>query len=90
MARPLRAYQQGVDKVPDITLHRHQGTLKQGFGLNVEQALPANFRAFLRAGWNEGHHESFAYTEMNSTLCVRLRTPRRRVGQKSRPDRERL
>ena len=31
--------------------------------------LPANFRAFLRAGWNEGHHESFAYTEMNSTLA---------------------
>jgi high affinity Mn2+ porin len=66
----IAAYQQGIDKVPDITLYRHQDSLKQGFGLNVEQALPANFRAFLRAGWNEGHKESFAYTEMNSTLAL--------------------
>ncbi len=62
-------YQQGVTSVPDITLYRHQDSLKQGFGLNLEQGLPANFRAFMRAGWNEGHKESFAYTEMNSTLA---------------------
>ncbi len=66
----IAGYQQGVNTVPDITLYRHQGSLKQGFGLNVEQELPANFRAFLRAGWNEGHKESFAYTEMNSTLAL--------------------
>jgi high affinity Mn2+ porin len=64
----IAAYQQGVDKVPDITLYRHQDSLKQGFGINLEQALPANFRAYFRAGWNEGHKESFAYTEMNSTV----------------------
>jgi hypothetical protein len=66
----IAGYLRGVDKVPDVTLYRRQGTLKQGFGLNAEQTLPANFRAFLRAGWNEGHHESFAYTEMNSTLAI--------------------
>ncbi len=65
----IAGYQQGVNKVPDITLYRHQDSLKQGFGLNLEQELPANFRAFMRAGWNEGHKESFAYTEMNSTLA---------------------
>ncbi len=65
----IAGYQQGVDKVPDITLYRHQDSLKQGFGLNLEQELPANFRAYLRAGWNEGHKESFAYTEMNSTVA---------------------
>jgi high affinity Mn2+ porin len=66
----IAGYQQHVTPVPDITLYRHQGTLKQGFGLNVEQELPANFRAYMRAGWNEGHKESFAYTEMNSTFSV--------------------
>jgi hypothetical protein len=66
----IAAYENHVDAVPDITLHRHQGTLKQGFGINAEQELPANFRAFLRAGWNEGHHESFAYTEINSTFAI--------------------
>jgi high affinity Mn2+ porin len=66
----INGYLRGVDKTPDITLYRRQGTLKQGFGLNLEQELPANFRVFLRAGWNEGHHESFAYTEMNSTFAI--------------------
>jgi high affinity Mn2+ porin len=65
----IAGYQQHVDKVPDITLYRHQGSLKQGFGLNIEQELPANFRVFLRTGWNEGHKELFAYTEINSTLA---------------------
>jgi high affinity Mn2+ porin len=68
-SQAIDGYLNHVDKVPDITLYRHQGSLKQGFGLNVEQELPANFRAFLRTGWNEGHKESFAYTEMNSTLA---------------------
>lgn len=66
----IHGYLQHVDKVPDITLYRHQGSLKQGFGLNMEQELPANFRAFLRTGWNEGHKESFAYTEINNTFAV--------------------
>jgi high affinity Mn2+ porin len=64
----IAGYQNHVDPVPDITQYRHQDSLKQGFGINAEQTLPANFRAFFRAGWNEGHKESFAYTEMNSTL----------------------
>jgi len=78
----ITAFEDHVDPVPDITLHRHQGTLKQGFGLNVEQALPANFRVFLRAGWNEGHHESFAYTEMNDTLAFGFELPGDAWGRK--------
>jgi high affinity Mn2+ porin len=78
----IAAYQQGITKVPDITLYRHQGSLKQGFGLNVEQALPANFRAYFRAGWNEGHKESFAYTEMNSTLSFGFELPGDAWGRK--------
>lgn len=65
-----QAFLQHIDALPDITLHRHQGALKQGFGLNLEQELPANVRAFLRAGWNQGKHESFVYTEINSTFAV--------------------
>lgn len=65
----VNSYLAGVDKTPDVTLHRHEGTLKQGFGLNIEQELPANLRAFFRTGWNEGKHESFAYTEVNNTFA---------------------
>ncbi len=67
-ADAINAWKAGTDPTPDVTLYRKQGTLKQGFGLNVEQDLPANFRAYFRGGWNEGHHESFAYTEINSTF----------------------
>jgi carbohydrate-selective porin OprB len=67
-AEAIAAFKKGIDPTPNIEAHRHQGTLKYGFGLNVEQQLPANFRAFLRAGWNEGQHESFAYTEVNNTV----------------------
>src|SRR3984885_1884517 len=78
----IAGFLNGDDKLPDITLYRRQGTLKQGFGLNIEQALPANFRAYFRAGWNEGHKESFAYTEMNSTLSFGFELPGDAWGRK--------
>ena len=64
----INAFKNGSDAKPDITAHRHQGTLKFGLGLNGEQELPGHLRGFLRAGWNEGQHESFAYTEVNNTV----------------------
>jgi high affinity Mn2+ porin len=54
--------------VPTITLHEHFSALKYGFGYNSEQELTANLRVFGRFGWNEGQHESFAYTEVDQTV----------------------
>jgi len=54
--------------VPDITAHPLQVTAKYGFGVNLEQSLTPNLRAFSRLGWNEGQHESYVYTEVDSTL----------------------
>jgi high affinity Mn2+ porin len=62
------AYLTGRDKAPDVTLYRHPGTVKPGFGLNLEQGLPANFRAFFRAGWDDGRYESFGLSEMNNSV----------------------
>jgi carbohydrate-selective porin OprB len=53
---------------PVITAHPLQSTVKYGFGLNLEQELTSNLRAFGRFGWNEGQHESFAYTEVDQTI----------------------
>ena len=64
----IAAFKNGSDPTPDITAHRHQNTLKYGFGFNAEQEFPAHLRVFLRTGWNEGQHESFAYTEVNNTI----------------------
>jgi len=60
-------FQQHIDPVPTIENTRQHGRIKYGFGLNGEQALSDSLRAFARLGWNEGLHESFAYTEVNST-----------------------
>jgi high affinity Mn2+ porin len=55
---------------PIIEQTREQGRVKYGFGINLEQQLSANLRAFGRFGWNEGRHESFAYTEVNQTFAL--------------------
>ena len=64
----VRAYLAGVDPTPTITLHEHFGALKYGVGYNAEQELTAQLRVFGRFGWNEGQHESFAYTEVDQTV----------------------
>jgi carbohydrate-selective porin OprB len=52
---------------PDITAHPLQTTTKYGFGVNVEQPLTDWLGLFARWGWNEGQHESYAYTEVDET-----------------------
>jgi high affinity Mn2+ porin len=62
------AFLAGIDPAPDITAHRQQGNVKYGFGINAEQELTGLLRVFGRFGWNEGQHESFAYTEVNQSF----------------------
>jgi high affinity Mn2+ porin len=64
----IDAYLAGVDKTPDIKLHEKFGAVKYGFGFNAEQEVTDNLRVFTRLGWNEGQHESFAYTEVDQTM----------------------
>jgi high affinity Mn2+ porin len=61
---------EGKTPRPIIEDTRQQGRVKYGFGINLEQQLSANLRAFGRFGWNEGRHESFAYTEVNQTFVL--------------------
>ncbi len=53
---------------PVITDFEHNGALKYGFGYNTEQVITADLRVFGRFGWNEGQHESYAYTEVDQTI----------------------
>jgi hypothetical protein len=64
----VQAFLAGTDKTPDVTRHEHFSALKYGFGYNTEQELSPNLRVFGRFGWNEGQHESFAYTEVDQTV----------------------
>jgi len=55
---------------PDITAHALQTTVKYGFGLNFEQPVTDWLGVFGRWGWNEGQHESYAYTEVDQTWQI--------------------
>ncbi len=59
----------GKTPTPEISDHPQQVSLKYGFGLNAEQEFTDSMRGFLRAGWNEGQHESWDYTEVDGTVA---------------------
>lgn len=64
------AFLNHIDAKPDITQHAHFGAVKYGIGLNFEQEVSENTRVFGRFGWNEGQHESYAYTEVDQTFEI--------------------
>jgi high affinity Mn2+ porin len=56
--------------VPNIVADDRGGRHKYGFGVNVEQPLADDGESgvFARIGWNDGHTESFAFTEVDRLL----------------------
>ena len=64
----IDGFRAGRDPTPDIIAYRQPGRVKAGLGVNLEYTFPRLVRVFARAGWNEGHNESFAYTEVNSSV----------------------
>ena len=83
-------YRQAVDNflagrtsVPDITVHPLQTTIKYGFGANFEQPLNNWMGVFGRWGWNEGRHESYAYTEVDETRLIGIGASGKRWGRPS-------
>jgi high affinity Mn2+ porin len=54
--------------VPNIDDHTPVLSLKYGFGLNMEQEITDKLRFYSRLGWNEGQHESWAYTECDESF----------------------
>jgi hypothetical protein len=63
-------YLAGITPTPEITSHPLQTTIKYGFAANFEQPLNSWFGMFGRWGWNEGKHESYAYTEVDETRQI--------------------
>jgi high affinity Mn2+ porin len=61
-----------ITPTPEITAHPLQTTVKYGFGANFEQPLTDWLGVFGRWGWNEGQHESYAYTEADQTWQIGL------------------
>ena len=72
----------GVTPVPEITAHPLQTTSKYGFGGNFEQPFNNWLGLFGRWGWNEGRHESYAYTEVDATVELGVGASGVRWGRK--------
>jgi high affinity Mn2+ porin len=65
----VQRFESGIDAMPVIEKTREQGRIKYGFGLNADQQITTALRGFVRWGWNEPRHESFAYTEVHNSLA---------------------
>ncbi|HEV7164079.1 MAG TPA: carbohydrate porin [Gammaproteobacteria bacterium] len=69
-------YQNAISKAlasgaqPDIVADDADGREKHGFGFNLEQPLADNGETglFVRAGWDDGQTETFAFTEVDRSL----------------------
>ena len=51
-----------------VAATRADGRHKYGFALSVEQQVTDTMGAFLRLSWNDGHNESWAFTEIDRSL----------------------
>ncbi len=85
----MGSYSEAVEKFfaritpsPEITAHPAQTTVKYGFAANFEQPLNDWVGIFGRWGWNEGQHESFAYTEVDQTAQIGVGGNGRRWSRK--------
>ena len=53
-----------------VAATRADGRHKYGFALSVEQQLTRTMGTFMRLSWNDGHNESWAFTEIDRSLAV--------------------
>ncbi len=67
-------YTEALQQMPDdpeITKTRSY-RYKYGFGMSFDQALSDDIGFFSRLGWNDGHTESWAFTEIDRTATAGL------------------
>jgi len=58
------------DTIPILDSSRAFGHTKYGFGINVEHTISRNIGLFLRGSWNDGHNETFVFTEIDRALSL--------------------
>ena len=64
----------GTGATPEVTSTRRNGTLKYGFGFNMEQEITKDLGVFARLGWNDGKTESFAFTAIDRLATAGVST----------------
>jgi len=67
--------------IPSVISTRRNGTLKYGFGLNLEQEVTKDIGVFARLGWNDGKTESFEFTAIDRLATGGVSITGRRWGR---------
>jgi high affinity Mn2+ porin len=55
---------------PEIDSVKSPGRSKYGFGINMEHNLTDQVGVFLRASWNDGHNETWVFTEIDKAFSA--------------------
>ncbi|HYZ88208.1 MAG TPA: carbohydrate porin [Myxococcales bacterium] len=55
---------------PDVTATRQDGRQKYGFAVSANQDFTGGLSAFVRASWNDGKTESWAFTEIERSVAL--------------------
>jgi len=55
-------------KAPVIDSTQHYGRHKYGFGINTDQYITNDFGLFAKASWNDGHTETWFFTEIDRSF----------------------
>ena len=74
MAR-MGNYDQALELPPgevDVVATRAYGRSKYGMGLNIEQELGDNVGMMFRASWNDGHNETWMFTEIDQAVSAAI------------------
>jgi len=68
-------YDQAVELPPgeiDVVATRAYGRSKYGMGLNIEQELSDDVGMMFRASWNDGHNETWMFTEIDQAVSAAI------------------
>lgn len=57
---------------PVIEDTRRYGRTKYGVGVNADQELTKDLSGFFRASWNDGHNETWVFTEIDRSMSAGL------------------
>ncbi len=55
-------------KAPNVDSTQQFGRHKYGFGINADQYLTKDFGVFAKASWNDGHTETWFFTEIDRSV----------------------
>jgi high affinity Mn2+ porin len=55
---------------PNVDSTEAYGRHKYGFGISADQYLSSNFGVFTRLGYNDGHTETWFFTEVDRTVTI--------------------